>query len=404
MRRLEPGESDGLRAPFVATQPTLDRDRPGRLRGRIPARHDRHRSARRRRAPARGGQRLDGRDRRRAHRELPVGTPVTLVGTGCSSRSTHASRTRSTTSSRAASAPSPATRAAGGARCVSSRRSCSPARTAWVVGGAVRDELLGRDVLDLDIACRDPRACGACLREALGRRAVSALGAARRVAGRARRRAGPSTSRRCAAVIEDDLATRDFTINAIAVPLAGGEPVDPFGGPGISSRRRARRLGERVRDDPLRLLGPCGSRTSRASGSTRRPSAGAGAGRARARVPPASGFWPSWCACPRTGYRRADELGLLAPLRARARASIAASSSIARHFGSSRCSATRSIAIRCPTSSSATPGVARAGAARGRIAACHLPLPAGHRAVGARGAGVRRRHRARRKRACGSRE
>jgi len=29
---------------------------------------------------------------------------------------------------------------------------------AWVVGGAVRDLLLGRAVVDLDVACRDPRA------------------------------------------------------------------------------------------------------------------------------------------------------------------------------------------------------------------------------------------------------
>ena len=28
---------------------------------------------------------------------------------------------------------------------------------AWVVGGAVRDALLGRPVLDLDVACSDPR-------------------------------------------------------------------------------------------------------------------------------------------------------------------------------------------------------------------------------------------------------
>ena len=28
---------------------------------------------------------------------------------------------------------------------------------AWIVGGAVRDELLGRPVLDLDVACRHPR-------------------------------------------------------------------------------------------------------------------------------------------------------------------------------------------------------------------------------------------------------
>ncbi|HEX2293008.1 MAG TPA: hypothetical protein VHH55_06825, partial [Gaiellaceae bacterium] len=29
---------------------------------------------------------------------------------------------------------------------------------AWVVGGAVRDELLGRPLVDLDIACREPDA------------------------------------------------------------------------------------------------------------------------------------------------------------------------------------------------------------------------------------------------------
>ena len=29
---------------------------------------------------------------------------------------------------------------------------------AWIVGGAVRDELLGRPLVDLDIACREPEA------------------------------------------------------------------------------------------------------------------------------------------------------------------------------------------------------------------------------------------------------
>ena len=29
-------------------------------------------------------------------------------------------------------------------------------REAWIVGGAVRDELLGRPVIDLDIATREP--------------------------------------------------------------------------------------------------------------------------------------------------------------------------------------------------------------------------------------------------------
>jgi tRNA nucleotidyltransferase/poly(A) polymerase len=27
---------------------------------------------------------------------------------------------------------------------------------AWIVGGAVRDQLLGRPLVDLDIACRQP--------------------------------------------------------------------------------------------------------------------------------------------------------------------------------------------------------------------------------------------------------
>ena len=34
----------------------------------------------------------------------------------------------------------------------------SPGEEAWIVGGAVRDELLGRPLLDLDIACREPEA------------------------------------------------------------------------------------------------------------------------------------------------------------------------------------------------------------------------------------------------------
>jgi len=55
--------------------------------------------------------------------------------------------------------------------------------------------------------------------------------------------------------IEDDLAKRDFTINAIARPLGGGEPVDPFEGAADLEARKLRAVGESVfRDDPLRLL------------------------------------------------------------------------------------------------------------------------------------------------------
>jgi Poly A polymerase head domain len=125
---------------------------------------------------------------------------------------------------------------------------------AWIVGGAVRDELLGRDVVDLDIACADPR------------------GAARAYARRTGGAPFPLSERHGAwrvaldrgrtvdftplpNGIEQDLASRDFTINAIAVPLAGGEPVDPHGGLGDLEARRLRAVAPSIfRDDPLRLL------------------------------------------------------------------------------------------------------------------------------------------------------
>jgi tRNA nucleotidyltransferase/poly(A) polymerase len=55
--------------------------------------------------------------------------------------------------------------------------------------------------------------------------------------------------------IEADLATRDFAINAIAVPLRGGGVVDPYDGRGDLERRAVRAVSAQVfDDDPLRLL------------------------------------------------------------------------------------------------------------------------------------------------------
>src|SRR5215211_3888296 len=125
---------------------------------------------------------------------------------------------------------------------------------AWIVGGAIRDELLGQDVLDLDIACRDPKAAA----EAFGKRAGGAVfrlsgpHGAWRVAYRDGRTLDftPLAGR-----IEDDLAGRDFTINAIARPLAGGDELDPFRGHSDLDRRLVRAVRKSVfRDDPLRLL------------------------------------------------------------------------------------------------------------------------------------------------------
>src|SRR5919201_3400263 len=92
---------------------------------------------------------------------------------------------------------------------------------AWIVGGAVRDDLLGRPVLDLDIACRDPRAAArAFARGAHGAPfPLSDRHGAWRVAFRDGRTVDFTPLRDG---IETDLATRDFTINAIARPLGDG--------------------------------------------------------------------------------------------------------------------------------------------------------------------------------------
>jgi tRNA nucleotidyltransferase/poly(A) polymerase len=125
---------------------------------------------------------------------------------------------------------------------------------AWVVGGAVRDELLGRPVLDLDVACRDPRRAAVAYARRSGGSPfpLSERHGAWRVALDDGRTVDFTPLQ---GSIEDDLATRDFTVNAIAVPLAGGDAVDPFGGRGDLERRRVRHVSATVfEDDPLRLL------------------------------------------------------------------------------------------------------------------------------------------------------
>src|ERR671924_376260 len=55
--------------------------------------------------------------------------------------------------------------------------------------------------------------------------------------------------------IEDDLAARDFTVNALARSLAGGELIDPFGGRADLEARTLRVLGPAAYEsDPLRPL------------------------------------------------------------------------------------------------------------------------------------------------------
>ena len=124
----------------------------------------------------------------------------------------------------------------------------------YVVGGTVRDELLGRPVLDVDIACAEPeQAARAYARMSDGAPfPLSATHGGWRVALPEGRTVDFTPLQ---GSIEDDLASRDFTINAIARPLAGGEHVDPFGGRDDLDAGLIRAVGAGVFEaDPLRLL------------------------------------------------------------------------------------------------------------------------------------------------------
>jgi poly(A) polymerase len=137
------------------------------------------------------------------------------------------------------------------------RRALGDADGVWVVGGAVRDAALGREVPDLDLALAgDPAAAAkAIAREGDGHAfELSSEFATWRAVARDRSWQVDATALR-GETIEADLAGRDFTVGAIAVPLAGGEPLDPTGGLADLERRLLRAVGEAsFRADPLRLL------------------------------------------------------------------------------------------------------------------------------------------------------
>ncbi len=136
------------------------------------------------------------------------------------------------------------------------RRALAGEPNAWVVGGAVRDAVLEKDITDLDLAVADPRAAARAIASELGEHAfeLSAEFGTWRVVAPARGWQVDATVLRGDG-IDADLATRDFTIGAVAVPLAGGDPVDPFGGLEDLGRKALRAVSEESFEaDPLRLL------------------------------------------------------------------------------------------------------------------------------------------------------
>ena len=194
-------------------------------------------------------------------------------------------------------------------------RSAVGSEPAWIVGGALRDELLGREVIDVDVACGEPKA--AALRYAgVAGGAVFPLSekhGAWRVACRGGKTVDFTPVQ--GGSIEADLRTRDFTVNALARPLESGKLVDPLGGRADLDARRLRVVSPAVfTDDPLRLLravrleDELGFRLDEESERLLREAA------ARVTEPAGERILGELERLTPEGFRRADELGLLEPL------------------------------------------------------------------------------------------
>ncbi len=128
---------------------------------------------------------------------------------------------------------------------------------AWIVGGAVRDAARGLAVTDVDLALAgDVKAAARAIARSADAHTfeLSAEFETWRVAARD----GTWTIDVAAlrgADIGGDIALRDFTVNAVAVPLGGGSPIDPTGGLADLEAGALRAVSERsFEDDPLRLL------------------------------------------------------------------------------------------------------------------------------------------------------
>jgi tRNA nucleotidyltransferase (CCA-adding enzyme) len=132
----------------------------------------------------------------------------------------------------------------------------------WIVGGAVRDTLLGRAPRDLDLVVEGDAEVVA---RRLGEDAVvhdrfgtaTAAGEVNIAASRRERYEAPGAlpDVELGVPLSEDLARRDFSVNTLAVRLADGELEALPGALEDLAARRLRALHERsFRDDPTRLL------------------------------------------------------------------------------------------------------------------------------------------------------
>jgi tRNA nucleotidyltransferase (CCA-adding enzyme) len=140
---------------------------------------------------------------------------------------------------------------------------------AWCVGGALRDAILGHPHLDWDLATS---ATPDQVRDVFGKRRTIPVGIQFGTVGvldevgtlhevttfrRDVKTDGRHAEVEFGATLEEDLARRDFTINAIAYSPSRDELRDPFDGRADLKRRVVRAVGDadaRMREDRLRAL------------------------------------------------------------------------------------------------------------------------------------------------------
>ena len=133
-------------------------------------------------------------------------------------------------------------------------------RTAlWLVGGPVRDGLLGRACADWDMVCRKAKRTAQETARRIGAKWI-ALDEQNRIY----RVILPESLRPVHTLdfaelqgrtIVGDLKRRDFTVNAMARAFPSGQLVDPFHGKKDLRRKTIRAVSEKAfTDDPLRLL------------------------------------------------------------------------------------------------------------------------------------------------------
>jgi poly(A) polymerase-like protein len=186
---------------------------------------------------------------------------------------------------------------------------------AWIVGGAVRDELLGRPVLDLDVACADPRPAARRFADRFGGALfpLSERHGAWRVVEDGRAETVDFTP--IGEGIDADLATRDFTFNAIAEHVGTGETYDPYDGRDDLRAGVVRAVSAEVFvDDPLRLLRAVRFEDELGFRMDERTEALLRASTALVSHPAGERVLAELRRLSADGYRRLDVVGLLEPL------------------------------------------------------------------------------------------